>query len=333
MLQLQGGPTYAAQMGLAAEATQVLATSQATAATTSRTLGTSLSQVGTIISVTSVRLAGLAAGLIAAFRPFAEAEQSTLRAAFALRAFGSELSFDELSAFADQLQRITGLDDDAIISLGALGAQFGLTRQEILRTIPVVADLAVRTGRDLQDVFTTLIRATRGRPQGLIALGIDPARIRGDIHDINNVLSQVGDQVKGLAALNRDTLGGSFRALLNQIGDTFEAFGAALAPVVTPIINFLNDSFSGWELAFQRIRDYLVQIGLVAPGVETKVGGQFGASAGIKGDPEQTELMRQTARNTEKMTDAVLRQAFGGAGSIRGLGNIRSLNAALRGAL
>jgi hypothetical protein len=140
-------------------------------------------------------------------------------------------------------------------------------------------------------------------------------------------LKQIAPQVEGLARLNRQTLGGSFQALVNQIGDAFEALGSVLQPVIVPVINFLTDSFRGWQLFFQRIRQHLEAIGLARP-VEQGIKTPFGAASPLADDEALGEL-KGIRKNTEQNTE-IIRQAFGGPGTIgRQAGTIRALRQAL----
>lgn len=304
--------------GLAAvsAATETVAVAETTAAAATAGFGASLlAAAGPILATIggTVALVGILAKSIQAF---GESDLVAVRLGVTMKNLGNVFPTKDLLSFADALSHTTGVDDELIASLGATAAQFGLTRSQIEKLLPVVLDVAQIKGADPAQVLQTLLRASRGRAQGLVALGIDPSKIKGDLKDVNNLIDQVGRSFAGGAQAVRGTIPGALQALRTSVENLFEGIGSI---------------FGGWvklldatSLLLDRLAAIANTIGaafknrpLFGGGTTFTPAGQGpgGTNLALKGDPEQTGLLRTIADNT-KQADALALEVLGGPGTV-----------------
>jgi hypothetical protein len=310
VLRLEGVPTYVTQMARVSKSVQSVAVSQGEATAASGALGNAFAAVG---GSTGLAIAGVAALTIVlgkALSAFSDSEDTIARLAIRMRNLGNVFPIKELTEFSSRLGQQLGIDDELIAKLGATAAGFGLTRQQIEKTVPTVLDIATALKEDPNQVLNKLLRASRGRPQGLVSLGIDPSKIKGDLRDINNLINQVGSQFAGTAAAFRNTLPGTVSALQVSIGNLFEAIGRFISPAVVPVLNLLIKGIDSLTNLLSRFADFL-HIPTAAD-----IGGGNASKISFKGDPEQTEALNQIAENTSKTTEAIIRNVLGGPGTI-----------------
>lgn len=287
--------------GAATEATGVLATAIGA-------LGVELAPVLGLLAA----FAGSALLAGKALEAFGEAQATITRTAIQLNNLKGSIPLPELLEFSDHLSELTGISHNVITSLGATAAQFGLTGEQIKKVLPTVLDIAQAKNLSPEEVLNKLLRATRGRPQGLVALGIDPSKIQGDLKDVNNLINQVGKGFAGTAEAFRNTLPGTTSALKDSVERLFEALGRFLSPVVVPILNLLIGAIDKLTALLNRVANAFPRLFPTAGAL-----GVGGASdIALKGDPEQTEYQRQIAQNTKQQAEAFIKGVLGGPGDV-----------------
>lgn len=282
----------------------------AATATLEAVLDTLLGPIGLIGAAIAVVTAGftIASKAVGAF---SESEGTTARLALQMKNLGNVFPTDQLVNFANHMQDLTGINHKVIETLGATAAQFGLTRSQIEKAIPVALDIATAKGTNPEEVLNTILRASRGRTQGLVRLGIDPDKVKGDIHDIGNLIDQLHGRFAGVSEGFRNTLPGALDAMHSAFQRDLEAMGRLITPVVLPLINALTKGFDFGARFYTALANLLH----LHTGAELG-GGGAGGDLSLKGDPEQTEYQRQTAENTKKMTDAFVQSVLGGSGVV-----------------
>lgn len=276
--------------------------------------------LGLLLSPLALIAAGLAVitgGLLVASKAasaFGETEGTTARVALQMRNLGNSFPMPELMQFANHMQDLTGINHNTIISLSGLAAQWGLTKDQIKLAAKVSTDIAASSAEHLapDQVLRRILEATSGRTQGLRMLGINPEKIKGDIHDVNNVLSQIGQGFSGVASGFRQTLPGAVQALSSSMQRLWEAIGRFLGPALLPVINGLIRAVDSLTALLARWSDALH----LPTGAELGAGGTVGSSLALKGDPEQTGLLRGIEKNTAKTADSFVRNVLGGSGKV-----------------
>jgi hypothetical protein len=290
-----------------------LAASEGVAAAATAVLDAALALLASPLVLVVGLLATLTAGAIIAAKSlsaFSDSEDTIARLAIRMRNLGNVFPVKELTAFSGKLGQQLGIDDELIAKTAALGAGFGLSRKQIENAIPKVLDIAVANKVSPDEVLEKIFQASKGRTRGLISLGIDPAKIKGDLHDVNNLIDQIGAGFAGTAAAFRNTLPGTVDALKVSVGNLFEALGRFISPVVVPLLNLLIKGIDHLTNALDRIATFL-HLPTAAD-----IGGGDASKIAFKGDPEQTALMQQTADNTKKASDALVKSVLGGPGAI-----------------
>lgn len=282
----------------------------ATAATV--TLESALALLASPLVVIVGLLAALVAGVAIAgkgLEAFSKSEAAIGRLAIELRDMGNVFPAEELVAFSHHLQDMTGIAHTAIERLGGLAASFGFTRAQIEKTIPVAIDIGVARGLDPEQVLRRIFMAATGRKQGLVALGIDPNKVKGDVHDVNNLLEQLSHQFRGTAEAFRNTLPGTTEALKNSVSRFFEAIGRFISPVVVPLLNLFIFAIDQAAALLKAIADFL-HIPTAAD-----LGKGKANELALKGDPEQTAALQGIEKNTAVL-DPFIKHVLGGKGDV-----------------
>ena len=313
ILKLTGTAQMVAGLGAAATASEGLAVAEGVATTATATLGATFLAVAGPLLATIAGVTTLAAAFVKAAHDFGQSELAAVRIGNTMKNLGNVFPTQQLLDFASALSKTTGIDDELIATLGATAAQFGLNRQQIERLLPTVLDIAQIKNIDPSQVLQTLLRASRGRPQGLVAIGIDPSKIKGDLKDVDNLISQVGQGFRGGAADVRNTLPGTIQALKTSVENLFEALGKLFGDTLQTII---NRTIVVIDL-LTRLVELVGRFRIFGGHTEfTPAGGGTANALALKGDPEQTGLLRNISNNTEKQADALAREVLGGAGTV-----------------
>lgn len=333
VLKLIGTSEMTKGLSSVAATTELVAAASATATTATTGFGAALAAVAGPILATVGKTVALTLFLGKAIQAFGEADLTAVRVGQTMKNLGNVFPTNDLLAFADALSKTTGIDDELIATLGATAAQFGLTRQQIEKLLPVVLDTAQLKGLDPAQVLSSILRASRGRAQGLIAIGIDPAKIKGDIKNIDNLVSQIGGTFAGGAAAVRNTIPGALQGMQTSLENLFEAIGSIyggwvkLINATSLLIDRLTSVANFLALLFKNRP-------LFGGGTTFTPAGQGtgGPNLALKGDPEQSKYLKDIADNTDpkKQADALAQEVLGGPGTVAaGATNWRDFNMAM----
>lgn len=185
---------------------------------------------------------------------------------------------NQLKAYAEELQRTTIFEDDAIVSAEALIASFrNIGADEIPRATRAVADLSAAFGRDLRSsaelvgkALNDPTKATRALREAHVALSpavqktikelVETGRI---VEAQNIVLSEFERAVGGRAVDATRTLGGALAQLKNAFGNLLEAGGTEEA---VESVNELTRALQSpsTQRAFQTFTKFLVDAAAAA---------------------------------------------------------------------
>lgn len=191
----------------------------------------------------AVVFAALAFEVKSAVGSFIEAEQASAALSQALQNQGifTTALKEEYASYADEVQRVTGLDNDAVIKAQAVAQSFlGQTKitQELTDTI---ADLATKTG-SLDSAAQLIGRSIGTSTNALARQGVTIREGSTEAERYTQVLEQLSIQVGGqAAAANKAGLG--LQGLKSAFGDVQEEIGARFAPVIREIVARLTDLF------------------------------------------------------------------------------------------
>lgn len=291
-----------------------LAAAEGVAAAATAVLDAALAVLLSPLALVAAGIAVVTGGAIMAAKSlsaFSDSEDTIARLAIRMRNLGNAFPIGELTAFSTQLGQQLGIDDELIAKTVAMGAGFGLNRKQIENALPKVLDIAVANKVSPDEVLEKIFQASKGRTRGLIdALKIDPAKLKGDLRDVNNLINQIGAGFAGTAAAFRNTLPGTVAALKVSMGNLWEALGRFISPIVVPLLNLLIKGIDAVTNALDRLATFL-HLPTAA-----QIGGGNASSIAFKGDPEQTAALNGIQANTAKTADALVKSVLGGPGTI-----------------
>jgi len=205
----------------------------------------------------------IARGVVAAFRAASKATAGMFSAAqkqvnveiqlaAALAKSGQEVknNLTRLKDFASARQQVTTFGDEVTLTLAKVGAEFGLTVDEIERVVPAVQDRALQAGRAPLDMMRIAAKSLTGISQGWTELGvvIDKTGNRQDKFNslVKQMRSGVSEAIGSLPISQLDKLGNSFGDLLEKVGMVIVATGTfqGVVKLVGRGVDFLNNALS-----------------------------------------------------------------------------------------
>lgn len=197
---------------------------------------------------------------------FSEAQQAQVRLEDAFKRFPrlADTNIQSLRDLNTQLALKTRFDDDAFASGQAVLAQFKLTGTQLKAVTPLLADYAVKTGRDLPDAATTLGKAFLGNTRALKELGIKYKSTGDQAKDTAAIIDILRGKVGGFAEKEGKTAAGRAEILRNQFNELQEAIGSKLVPILTTVADVIIEqvipaltSFDHWiGTANNRVLDW-----------------------------------------------------------------------------
>ena len=170
----------------------------------------------------------------------------------------------ELRGMASALQGVTKFGDEAIIEAQSLMLTFTKVGKQVMPdAIKTILNMSEAMGSSLKDQTIQLGKALNDPILGISALSRVGVQLSDtqkqqikDFMDVNDVasaqqviLGELETQFGGMAEAGADTLSGSMQQMSNAIGDTAEAFGNLLAPIIIDVSGTMKDlaeSVSDW---------------------------------------------------------------------------------------
>lgn len=178
---------------------------------------------------------------------FIEAEASSITLAAALRATGEAAGFtaDELEDYAEELMRLTTIDDDAFKRIMGIMATFRNVSGEVFKqSIELIADMSVQFG-GLESGAIRLGKALNDPVKGMSALSrvgiqfsesqkrtIEYLVEQNDLMGAQKIiLAELTNQFGGQARAQVDSFGGAIKQLANAFGELKEEAGEFIAEI------------------------------------------------------------------------------------------------------
>lgn len=182
---------------------------------------------------------------------FLEAEKNAERLKFAITTIGgeSEAAFDRLIRQSSRMQEITVFSDDSIQQAQAALSAFGLTADEIERTIPLLADYATVTGQDVVSAVQQIGAGMEGAGREFKKYGIEVSATATRQENLNNILQGFGKFI-GAAENATKTYAGQLAQMRNELDDTQEIIGQELMPLYLEFNRLIKDSIVGLRRMF-----------------------------------------------------------------------------------
>jgi SLT domain-containing protein len=148
------------------------------------------------------------------------------------------------SAYAELNKRIeeqSAFNSDAATSAETMLLRFGLTKDQLDQLLPVVADYARATGRDLPDAAQLVGKALLGQARALKSVGVDFHNTGSVAGNFAEIMDKLGSRVSGASAAFLDTTAGSLAKLQVALHETELAAGQGLVPAIGSLANLLTN--------------------------------------------------------------------------------------------
>lgn len=314
VLELTGVAQYTAQMTLAADVVGAVAAGEVTLAEANVLLQGSMAALAGTVGLLVGALAGLSLIVGKGIDQFAKDQEAIFEAGVAFANLRSSLPLSEFRAFAEQLSRVTSVDDEDIIKLGGALLRVGVAGAQLESTTRAVVDLAQGTGQSLEEATGLVESALVGRGLALHKLGVEFTATGNRAEDLLKLVQAIENTFGGSAAARRNTLPGTIDALKVSFGNFMSAIGEVFAPLAIAALNNLKDLLDFLTdrlVAFARFEESL---GLLPSGSVDKTLEELRNRAALQGDEALGEL-RGIRKNTAE-TSATIRQILGGPGSL-----------------
>ena len=144
--------------------------------------------------------------------------------------------------WADSLEKSTGKEAEAIISLISFGTQLGLTQSQLQKMIPTAIDLSVATGDSLEGAFQRLNNTLSGSAGSFGKAIPEIKSLTEEQLKAGVAIDMVSGKFQGTAAAALDTASGSWQGLQIAIGDFVKTIGQIVIqnPEVIKSVNELK---------------------------------------------------------------------------------------------
>lgn len=195
---------------------------------------------------------GLAATATAAFyaiknvvaepiRAYMESEQALLKMGMAMKNQGdfTRAGLAGMQAHAEQIQRLTGYEDDATLAIMGNLKSYGMSNEEVKRATSIALDFATakaNEGMTIEKASEILGKSFLGITIGLKRQGIQIDENLKGTALFNSVLDQLNQRFGGSAQAELETYAGQWKQLKNQWQDVQEFLGLVFLKTIQGIL-------------------------------------------------------------------------------------------------
>ena len=157
--------------------------------------------------------------------------------------------------------------------------QWGLSESQIKQLLPLVNDLSMKMGVDVDSAMKAVLKSTDGSSTALRKMGIDVDATKLKADPFATTMDALKSSVGGFGEEVGKTSGGQLNILKQQLGDLVEAVGGGTLDVFGPIISGLTNFINGAGPAGQAAGDIAGKVlaissaGLLAVGGIVKIKG------------------------------------------------------------
>lgn len=173
---------------------------------------------------------------------FAEAEEVSLKLKATLE--GNGRAVDALMAdyqkFAESMQRVTRLDDDAVMGLLQVAETMGLTGDAAKRAAQNAIGLAAARGIDAKSALRMTAALEQGRAEMLQRYFPALRNIKDQSKKVAQAHELLG-KTFGVAKASAQGMAGQSDQLSNALGNLWEDLGEVLVEFVKPMVSWLKD--------------------------------------------------------------------------------------------
>lgn len=158
--------------------------------------------------------------------------------------FSQEASLS-IQAFADEIQRTTTLDDEAVISGVALARTFARTNEEAVKLTKAAIDLAAAKGVTLDTAVEQLGKTLTGTAGRLANTVSETKNLTEAQLKAGAAIDVVANRFAGSGAAQLNTFSGAITHLNNIFDNFLETIGKFViqSPAIKAVIGFISDTF------------------------------------------------------------------------------------------
>ena len=181
----------------------------------------------------------LGAGLAGLAKDAADAETQQLKLTNSIKN-SDQVYAGNGKALRDQasaIMKVTGADDDAIVSAQALLVQFGRSSDEIQKLTPLAVDLSAKMGIDLETAMKAVGKSSDGSSGALKKMGIEVTDLGGGASATDNTVAALAATVGSFAEEQGKTFAGSLEIAKAKFGELKESIGGGVLDVVNPLLS------------------------------------------------------------------------------------------------
>ena len=237
-----------------------------------------LDRFGTAALGAGVAIAG---GLAFAVKEFVAADEESRKLDNSIKNSTNSFSRggDAIRELTTELQNLSGADGDALVGASALAVQWGLGEQSISQLLPLVNDLSLKMGVDVNSAMKAVLKSTDGSSTALRKMGIDVDAAKLAADPFGATMDALKGSVGGFGEEVGKTSGGQLNILKQQLGDLVEAVGGGALDVFGPVVSGLTNFVNGAGPAGQAAGDMAGKVlavgsaGLIAVGGIVKIAG------------------------------------------------------------
>tara|TARA_R110000744_G_scaffold346654_1_gene452218 strand:- start:2218 stop:3996 length:1779 start_codon:yes stop_codon:yes gene_type:complete len=202
---------------------------------------------------------------------------------------------EDLLAFASEQQRVTTFGDEETIQAMSLLGAYTDNEEAIKRLTKASMDLAVAKGMDLNAAVDLVGKSVFSSTNALSRYGVVIEGSTGSTERLSMATQALGNMYGGQAQAQSQTMTGSIQQMGNAVGDTAEAIGKLLAPVVITIAQNFKSAAEGSGEFFKEMKNII----------------DFGNAMG-EIDDSSIEILQQRKKDNEEILKSFLRQTVSG---------------------
>lgn len=225
-----------------------------------------LSSIGTTMSVAITAPITLAMGF--ATKAYAEAEKgdARLRASIEMTGGAVESSMKAYEMFAQRIESLTDVDDDAVKSLITLGLQMGITSDNMEQAVAGAIGLSKAFNLDLAQAMKLTALANEGQYE-MLGRYIPALRSAKTESEKMAIVQKAMANGFKLAQAEGQTFSGQMAMLQNEIGNLGEEFGKVVAEFLTPAIGFIKNLVENFQTLDDRTKKLIVGFALLVAAI------------------------------------------------------------------
>jgi len=231
-----------------------------------------LDKFGTAALGAGVAIAG---GLAFAVKEFVAADEQSRKLDNSIKNSSQTFSRngDAIRDLTTSLQNMTGADGDALVGASSLAVQWGLSEGQIKTLLPLVNDLSMKMGVDVDSAMKAVLKSSDGSTTALRKMGIQVDATKAATDPFAATMDALKGSVGGFGEEVGNTAAGKLNILKQQLGDLVEAVGGGALDMFGPLISGLTSLTDASSSTSQSIGTFAGQFGVIASGALIGIGG------------------------------------------------------------